>query len=481
MASPPQTLPHRRSKALRQTPACLPHFACRPVLFDGFRIHASYFIFRPFTLFLPAKGISKDLAWWVLKLSASVSRPIPAPLPLSDIYAFSNASSGFGIAITIRGRWRAWRLIPGWQMLDGSQDIGWAEAIGFELLIRTIPWLGSASGCFRVYGDNKGVVEGWWNFRSRSKPTNPVFRRIHAFLEQFDHSLSIHSAYVPSKANPADPPSRGIYPPIELLLPDQLISTGSLLMPHSPIFQLKSGSSTKAIIPLPSAGALNILSEVMLPTKHSLSPPIVVTPSNSSPSSPLSSQFRSRFSAELPTIISSNATRRYLSNLTPLVSDLRPHCPARDRLRLWKPTFIRSSGSPDLEITDDDLDQAITVINTSRQPTTRETYRASLLVFYVFCDQRAVPEGQRCPADPLLMLTFITSCAGSYSGSTLANYFYAVHAWHTLHGAPWLMHPSEMKAALDGAAILAPPSSKRLKRCPMTVQTIISLASKLDP
>ena len=174
---------------------------------------------RPFTLFLPVKGISEDLVWWSWKLSHSVSRPIPAPLPLVDIDAFSDASSGIGIAITVRDRWRAWWLIPGWKTLDGARDIGWAEAVGFELLIRTIPRLGSSGGRFKVYGDNKGVVEGWWNFRSKNKTTNLVFRRIHSFLEQFNHSLSIHSAYVPSKSNPADPPSRGIYPPIDLLLP----------------------------------------------------------------------------------------------------------------------------------------------------------------------------------------------------------------------------------------------------------------------
>ena len=175
---------------------------------------------QPFTLYLPFKGVSEDLAWWTQKLSTITSRPIPAPLPLSDIDAFSDASSGIGIAITIRGKWRAWRLIPGWQTLDGARDIGWAEAVGFELLVRTIPRFGSPCGRFKVHGDNKGVVEGWWNFRSKNKPTNLVFRRIHSFLEQFDHSLSIHSAYVPSKSNPADPPFRGIYPPVECLLPE---------------------------------------------------------------------------------------------------------------------------------------------------------------------------------------------------------------------------------------------------------------------
>ncbi|KAF8812882.1 hypothetical protein BYT27DRAFT_7220759 [Phlegmacium glaucopus] len=131
-------------------------------------------------------------------------------------------------------------------------------------------------------------------------------------------------------------------------------------------------------------------------------------------------------------------------NLTPLVSELRPHCSACDQLR----STLLADGLG-LEITDADLDRLVNVINTSWQPTTREMYGAGLLVFHVFCDQRAVPEPLRCPADPLLMLTFIASCAGSYSGKTLANYFYAVRAWHTLHGAPWRMNAAEMKAALD--------------------------------
>jgi hypothetical protein len=178
-------------------------------------------------------------------------------------------------------------------------------------------------------------------------------------------------------------------------------------------------------------------------------PPFTFHSSGSNP------RFSSIFpSKSLTTLISPH---KYHSSLTPAFSELRPHCPARDRLRLWKPTFIRSPDSPELDITDSDLDRLITVINTSWQPTTRETYGAGLLVFHVFCDLRSVPEAQRCPADPLLMLTFITSCAGSYSGKTLANYFYAIRAWHTLHGAPWRMNAAEMKGALDGAGILAPP------------------------
>ena len=175
---------------------------------------------NPFVLYSSIKGVHEDLSWWTHKLASPLFRPIPSPLELHDIQAFSDASSGFGIAITIRDRWRAWRLIPGWQTLDGERDIGWAEAVGFELLVKSIPRFGCVSGHIKVYGDNKGVVEAWWNFRSKNRATNQVFRRIHTFLEHFNHSFSIHSAYVPSKANPADPPSRGFYPPTELLLPE---------------------------------------------------------------------------------------------------------------------------------------------------------------------------------------------------------------------------------------------------------------------
>jgi len=115
----------------------------------------------------------------------------------------------------------AWRLLPGWKA--NGQDIGWAEAVGFELL--TLFVLSSSGGGthFKVYGDNKGVVEGWWKGRSRNKQMNTVFRCIHSTLEA--QRCTIHTRYVPSKDNPADQPSRGIYPHPAYLLPNLPIPT----------------------------------------------------------------------------------------------------------------------------------------------------------------------------------------------------------------------------------------------------------------
>ena len=257
-----------------------------------------------------------------------------------------------------------------------------------------------------------------------------------------------------------------------------MVSTGSLLTRPTPTPQLRSVSFEKAGTPPLLPSALIAFSEIVVPVS---SKPILHATRLSVPDPP-PTQFNSRFSSDISSQLPSlpKTVVRYADNLSPAVSHLRPHCPARDRLRLWKPTFLRSTNQLNLEITEEDLDRLIMVINTSWQPATRETYGAGLLVFHVFCDLRLIPEDQRCPADPLLMLTFISACAGSYSGKTLGNYFYAVQAWHTLHGAPWRMNATEMKAALDGAAILAPPSSKRPKRSPLMIVTINSLAPKFD-
>lgn len=175
---------------------------------------------RPFLPHRPVKGISADLDWWINILqSTSVERAIPRPLTLHDPAAFSDASSSIGIAIVIGRRWRAWKFFPGWSKLDGEKDIGWAEAVGFELLIRHIVNLGEPQHHFRVYGDNQGVVESWKNGRSRNTAVNAIYRRIHSFLHENSPTYSFHPSYVESESNPADPPSRGIYGDPKLLLP----------------------------------------------------------------------------------------------------------------------------------------------------------------------------------------------------------------------------------------------------------------------
>lgn len=139
---------------------------------------------HPFLPHTPAKGTSLDIQWFRRRLEQpGLTRQIPGPWEIKDLLAFSDASSGTGIAIWINGWWRAWRLIPGWN--KQGREIMWAESIGFEFLVIAALRILGDDKCkaFKVFGDNRGVVEGWWSGRSRHKPTNTVFRRIHKLVE----------------------------------------------------------------------------------------------------------------------------------------------------------------------------------------------------------------------------------------------------------------------------------------------------------
>ena len=171
---------------------------------------------RPFCLHSPPRRTAGDLQWWKSRLvQPTLARPIPSPAPIIDASAYSDASSETGIGITVGDKWRAWRLLPGWKA--DTRDIGWAEAVGFLLLTLTLSPTVPKGSHVKVFGDNRGVVEGWWKGRSRNKPTNDVFRDIHTLSEE--KGILFHTRYVPSKENPADNPSRGVYYHQSLLLP----------------------------------------------------------------------------------------------------------------------------------------------------------------------------------------------------------------------------------------------------------------------
>ena len=125
------------------------------------------------------------------------------------------------------------------------------------------------------------------------------------------------------------------------------------------------------------------------------------------------------------------------------------------------PSPQASPPPPHPALTETDLNCILTVISASWCDSTKTTYGAGLLVFHVFCDVRSIPEIDCCPIAQPLLLTFLSSCAGSCAGSTLANYSAGLHAWHLLHGRPWLIDQKTLKAMLEGAARLAPPSSKQ--------------------
>ncbi|KAI0629538.1 hypothetical protein C8Q77DRAFT_1065479, partial [Trametes polyzona] len=141
----------------------------------------------------------------------------------------------------------------------------------------------------------------------------------------------------------------------------------------------------------------------------------------------------------------------------------RPHCSARDRLTLWVPA--RSSRGQDENgqpraISDNVVKRIKAVTARAWVDLTAQTYGTGLLTFHVFCDMREIPDALRAPASEELILSFVAALAGSYSATAIDNYVAGT--------------------ALIGAGQLAPASSKRCERKPVTLSTLEALKMDLD-
>jgi hypothetical protein len=170
---------------------------------------------KPFIPRRQPRGTIDELRWWLHALNSIPPIPIPHHPFAVDHRAFSDASTGYGLAIVIGNRWRTWRLHKHWK--QNGRDIGWAESVAFELLVRTLLTIDQSSMPLTAYCDNQGVVDGWKKGRSRNTPTNATFRRIHNVLAS--PPRRVFTKYVASTDNPADGPSHGKFPPTTLLLP----------------------------------------------------------------------------------------------------------------------------------------------------------------------------------------------------------------------------------------------------------------------
>jgi hypothetical protein len=174
----------------------------------------------------------------------------------------------------------------------------------------------------------------------------------------------------------------------------------------------------------------------------------------------------------------------YPQNLTPKASPLRPHCPAKDRLRLWIPHGALSTppvdAGVDTSLGEELIQRIRTVKSFAWAGSTLEAYGTGLLTYMVFCDEQNVPESERAPTSPKLLQAFIATLAGAYAGSTVINFVCGIRAWHILHGIPWAINKEETDALIKGARALAPASSKKAPRPPLTLDMISKIRDHLN-
>ncbi|SJL06821.1 uncharacterized protein ARMOST_10163 [Armillaria ostoyae] len=419
---------------------------------------------RPFLPRRAQRGTEFDLNWWLSQLLSNPSRPIPGPCAVTDFAAFSDASSGTGIAIVIGDRWHAWRLLPGWK--SDERDIQWAEGVGFELLVRAI----ATQGTYHLYTTNT-----MWSF-DHPKPqtvlnvTSSSMVTVSPLLKaggmavtetkkstsssdastMFSHSstcMSTHDTSQVQLIQPMDPLEEYILPGLSSFhrsLSQKNYSHSSLsstfrLLPQSSNTeqQLSPSETTPSSIPL----TLNQSS-----TGYHLSIPTTIDPVRAHRSNDIPDRFH-------PT----TQPRPYPVSLAPRPSRLHPHCLARERLIKWRP-----------------------VLSFSWADKTLETYGSGLLLYHVFCDVRNIPEDARCPASPDIISSFLATMAGNYVSGTLSNYLHGLRAWHILHGLPWLVNEAETTNLITAAVHLQPPRSRKKPRLPYICDTLVSLLHHLD-
>ncbi|VDC01640.1 unnamed protein product [Peniophora sp. CBMAI 1063] len=188
----------------------LVHASCifrliRPFL-RSISLFASRFRSRHARLRVPGPLLA-DLGW-VLEIVAvsPVCRPLALP-DVSDIQWWGDASTSFGIGVSVGGFWDAWSYAPG--VIVGPKkayDIGWAEALAVELGLRMadhhgiLDRLPANASRIRVLSDNTGVVTVLTKGRSRSANTNEVLKRIYLHLAR--RGLSLVPDWVSGRTHP---------------------------------------------------------------------------------------------------------------------------------------------------------------------------------------------------------------------------------------------------------------------------------------
>lgn len=150
------------------------------------------------------------------------------PQPIPPVYSLPPSSKGIeifvdasavGIGFVFKTQWLAWKFkrtskIP----LDknGRIVMSWAELLAVEVGLRALITAGYRSTTISLRSDNTGVVEALqkksWCQRHGIEE---ILVNILALCGEY--GIKLKPSWVPTKENPADMPSRGLFPPWSLI------------------------------------------------------------------------------------------------------------------------------------------------------------------------------------------------------------------------------------------------------------------------
>ena len=134
----------------------------------------------------------------------------PDTPPIPEIFVDASHS---GIGFIFGRQWLAWKLKDGWR--SETRDINWAEMVAVELGIRAMISAGHHSSVLKVWSDSETVVRALTKRTSKKPELKHILDVILGLCDAYSIRLAVD--WVWTKSNPADGPSRGVYPSRDLL------------------------------------------------------------------------------------------------------------------------------------------------------------------------------------------------------------------------------------------------------------------------
>jgi hypothetical protein len=168
---------------------------------------------------------------------------------------------------------------------------------------------------------------------------------------------------------------------------------------------------------------------------------------------------------------------------TPKPSAFRPWVQAEHRMFCWvSPEVIAKRAHlihtyPEQALA---LGKTQWVMQQALERSTRQSYASGLLRWIEWSDANEVEEQHRLPADEVLLGCFVADAAGIIGESGIKNWFAGLAAWHRYHDVPWHGSSARMALILAGCKKLAPESSIREPRPPVTIPHLYAIHRQMD-